>query len=590
MGLPLRIKMFGPFHVWREGETEDSLSELRARKMAMRLLALLALYPNRALDKSEATTLLWGGGHSESNLDKTCQTLCRTLGPDGGRVSLVSRAVRLDLSGVDVDLGAFDLAWEERGRDLAPLQAAIDACDGPLLQGWDDPWVEQARARATERCRRALHLLAEASIGVGRLRDAQHYLGCLRRAGDCADTLHTRLMEAWMALKAYPGAKQCYEEYRDYLRHEQGLLPSETITQMYHNIPSVGTEFEPPVKSLLLEIEAPGGAMSVGSRFYVERPIDRDFHAALARRDGTILINGPRQVGKSSLMARGIEQGRQAGLRVVTTDFQRLNAESLGSIDTFYRAILRSFQRKLSLATRPGDYWDVQLSPNENFEGYLQDIVLTEGAPPLIWCIDEADRIFDRGYRASVFGLLRSWHNARAEGAHSPWSRFLLVMAYSTEAHLFIPNLNQSPFNVGTKVTLEDFSPEQIQELNLQHGSPISSGEEVAQLFALVGGHPYLVRLCFYEIKAHGLSIADLVAEADQDFGLFRDHLEHLCGAVMQDAQLATGVRSLLGGEARLSQTDFVRLRSAGVMTGKSFASARLRCGLYARYFTRRLS
>src|SRR5579863_8015068 len=102
MDPPLRIRMFGPFHVWRDGEVEDSLQELRAHRMATRLLALLALYPNRPLDKSEATTLLWGGGYSEDNLNKAIQALCRALGPDSGRVSSVSRAVRLDLSGVDV--------------------------------------------------------------------------------------------------------------------------------------------------------------------------------------------------------------------------------------------------------------------------------------------------------------------------------------------------------------------------------------------------------------------------------------------------------------------------------------------------------
>ena len=34
------------------------------------LLALLLLYPNRALPKGEAATLLWGDGASEANLNK----------------------------------------------------------------------------------------------------------------------------------------------------------------------------------------------------------------------------------------------------------------------------------------------------------------------------------------------------------------------------------------------------------------------------------------------------------------------------------------------------------------------------------------
>ncbi len=294
-------------------------------------------------------------------------------------------------------------------------------------------------------------------------------------------------------------------------------------------------------------------------------------------------------MGKSSLLARGIEQGRQEGQRIVITDFQKLDAECLASIDSFYQALLRVFHRRLGLATRPNDYWDTSLSANENLEGYLQDIVLIEAAPPLVWCIDEADRIFDRDYRGSVFGLFRSWHNARAEGPGSVWNRFVLIMTYSTEAHLFIPDLHQSPFNVGTKVSLEDFTLEQAQALNARHDFPLDSKEEIARLFALVGGHPYLIRLCLYAMKARGLDISDLEADANQDVGLFQEHLEPLYAAIRQDAELCAGVRNLLSGRDSLSQMAFVRLRSAGVVGGRSVNTARLRCGLYEQYFARHL-
>src|SRR5262249_30099552 len=161
-----------------------------------------------------------------------------------------------------------------------------------------------------------------------------------------------------------------------------------------------------------------------------------------------------------------------------------------------------------------------------------------------------------------------------------PWNRFLLVMAYSSEARLFIPDLHQSPFNVGTKVTLEDFTLQQVQELHERHGSPLQSEEEVARLYALVGGHPYLVRLCLYETTCHGITVADLEAEALEDMTLFRDHLERLYTAISHDSELAAGVRSLLRGAEGLSPLAFVRLRSAGVVMGRSVSSARLRCRL----------
>ena len=65
-----------------------------------------------------------------------------------------------------------------------------------------------------------------------------------------------------------------------------------------------------------------------------------------------------------------------------------------------------------------------------------------------------------------MFGLFRSWHNERSLNPDGPWGRLTLAIVYATEAHLFITDLNQSPFNVGTRLTLEDFTFEQVAELN----------------------------------------------------------------------------------------------------------------------------
>src|SRR5207244_11189541 len=56
-----------------------------------------------------------------------------------------------------------------------------------------------------------------------------------------------------------------------------------------------------------------------------------------------------------------------------------------------------------------------------------------------------------------------------------PWSRLTLAIAYATEAHLFISDMNQSPFNIGTLLALEDFTLPQVAELNRSYGSPLQS-------------------------------------------------------------------------------------------------------------------
>ena len=89
----------------------------------------------------------------------------------------------------------------------------------------------------------------------------------------------------------------------------------------------------------------------------------------------------------------------------------------------------------------------------------------------LVWGMDEVDRLFTCAFGNEVFGLFRSWHNARSLDPAGPWPRLTLALAYATEAHLFITDIHQSPFNVGTRLVLEDFTLAQMAELNRRAGT-----------------------------------------------------------------------------------------------------------------------
>src|SRR4030095_4393445 len=116
-----------------------------------------------------------------------------------------------------------------------------------------------------------------------------------------------------------------------------------------------------------------------------------------------------------------------------------------------------------------------------------------------------------------VFGLFRSWHNERALDPGGPWSRLTLAIAYATEAHLFITDVNQSPFNVGTRLTLEDFTFDQVADLNQRYGSPLRNAVEVRRLFTLLGGQPHLVRRGLNELAAGNVTLPQLLAGAARD-------------------------------------------------------------------------
>jgi hypothetical protein len=301
------------------------------------------------------------------------------------------------------------------------------------------------------------------------------------------------------------------------------------------------------------------------------------------------LIKGARQMGKTSLLARGLQFARVQGVQAVSTDFQKFNAESFQSVNELYLTLAESLADQLALNIEPAQTWDERRGPNANFERFLRREVLAQLNAPLVWGLDEVDRLFMTPFGSEVFGLLRSWHNERALDPTGPWSALTMAIAYATEAHLFITDLNQSPFNIGTRVGLEDFTPLQIAELNRRYHNAIKSEEELSRFCRLVGGHPYLVRLGLHELATRKMTFDAFEDQVARDEGIYGDHLRRILVLLARDPALATVMQGILKNLPCPTSESFYRLRSAGIVMGHAPEEARPRCRLYAMYLRRHL-
>lgn len=339
------------------------------------------------------------------------------------------------------------------------------------------------------------------------------------------------------------------------------------------------------------ELHEPGGALELESRFYIVREVDRELVQVIHRRDSIVLIKGGRQMGKTSLLARGLQEARQgtAGVKVALTDFQKLGEAELATVETFFKALGGLLADALELDADPETGWQTRRGATINFERFVRREILAKLDGSLVWGMDEVDRLFGRAYGSEVFGLFRSWHNERALDPGCVWRRLTLLMAYATEAHLLIADMNQSPFNVGLRLEVKDFSLEQTAELNRRYGEPLTEGE-LRAFYELVGGHPYLAQKGLYEVAKHRYTPEGLLACADTDDGPYGEHLRRVWLSVQQEAALEEGVRLVLERRnSGLSADVFFRLRSGGVVVGETPERARMRCRLYERYLGRQL-
>jgi len=340
----------------------------------------------------------------------------------------------------------------------------------------------------------------------------------------------------------------------------------------------------PPVPPPRPKPNVPTGGLPLGTPYYVLRPTDAQFASAIERQDGIVRIKGARQMGKTSLLARGLQQARDAGATVVITDCRMFNAVHLESAETFLNAVARWFIRSLKLDTRLEDVWDPLQGPNWNFRDFLLGEVLGRLQTPVVWALDDVDRLFSCEFGSEVFGLFRSWFNERALDPTVPWSRFTIAMAHATEANLFITEPHLSPFNVGSRVSMEDFTRDETSDLNQRYGGPLKSAHELDAYFRLFGGQPYLTHRGLYQMATEGTSFQTIEATAQSGEGVFSEHLGRLVLMLSENRELCDAVRSVMHGSGCASSDQFQRLWSAGIFTGGSAREARMRCELYGRY------
>ena len=342
-------------------------------------------------------------------------------------------------------------------------------------------------------------------------------------------------------------------------------------------------EFDP---RFLKQLDAPGGAVKLSDKLYVEREADARLKDQLAKWGTTTTIRAPRQTGKTSLLMRGMQAARAQGQNVVFFDMQSSGREYLASLDVFLRGLAEAICDELGVDEALLDQaWQGTRSASGKLQRFLEKQVLTTLDHPLVLALDEVDGLLQTNFYTDFFGMLRSWHNRRAINVE--WEKFNMVLVISTEPYLLIADVNQSPFNVGLHLGLSDFTFEQVRDLNARHGAPVN-GNDLAALMTLLQGHPYLTRRALYALAVERMSWAQFLRDASTDAGPFSDHLRHQYWNVRDRPELKQALKEILNTRRCSDEQALYRLLQAGLIKGTP-DNYTCRCGLYELYFKDKL-
>ncbi|MEA5462527.1 AAA-like domain-containing protein [Leptothoe sp. PORK10 BA2] len=335
----------------------------------------------------------------------------------------------------------------------------------------------------------------------------------------------------------------------------------------------------------------PGGSVPLKSGLYVDRPpIEVDCFTEIEQPGSLIRIKAPRQMGKTSLMARILNHGRELGYATVPVSFQRADSRVFNDLDLLLKWLCTQVGRRLKKLKDLEDYW-MGFGSKDKCIAYFEECLLEDLEQPLILALDEVDMVFPHAEVADdFFGLLRSWYESARYGDFGSelWEKVRLVVVHSTEAYVPL-NINQSPFNVGKNVELEEFSAEQVQDLAQRYGLSASASQTEA-LMALVGGHPYLIRKALYHLRRDDLSINALTETVATEAGIYSDHLRRHLYVLQDYPQLAEAFRQVVTKRrpVDIDAESAFKLESMGLVILSGNQAAPL-CEIYREYFSEHL-
>jgi hypothetical protein len=242
-----------------------------------------------------------------------------------------------------------------------------------------------------------------------------------------------------------------------------------------------------------------GGGLNPHTPSYVKRFADDQLYELLKQNYFCYVFNC-RQMGKSSLQAQvkmRLEATNAQGNQCVYLTLQEMDCSQSISENQWYREFSKKIFRNLNLQKQTdfNECWSRFSGQGaiSSFSDFMAEILLPSTSSNLVIFIDEIDRILELSFRDNFFGLIRTFHEKRAE--YDDFNRLTFCFLGVATPNDLIQNPLQSPFNIGQAIELRgfEFNESLVLAQGLQDVASVPE-EVLREILFWTGGQPFLTQ------------------------------------------------------------------------------------------------